>query len=129
MSVVTINEASSGTLTIEFLDEAGLPAVPSSISYRIDSVTTSTEIRADPAGAPASSIELALTPDDTRVVTQSIRIERRRVTLVATFGPGDQLTQDYEFSVRILNYFPGPGVEYEIFIFWFSVLQWLTSAG
>jgi len=108
MSVVTINEASSGTLTIEFLDEAGLPAVPSSISYRIDCVTTSTAIRADTAVAPASSIDLALTPDDTRIVTQSNRVERRRVTLVATFGPGDQLTQDYEYSVRNLNYYPGP---------------------
>src|SRR3569832_2842260 len=129
MTVATINEASSGTLTIEFLDEAGLPAVPSSISFRIVCVTTGSEFRADTAIAPAASIDLALTPDDTRIVTLSIRIERRRVTLVATFGPGDQLTQDYEFSVRILNYFPGPGVEYEIFIFWFSVLQWLTSAG
>src|SRR3569832_1764583 len=108
MTVAPLNEASSGTLTIEFLDEAGLPAVPSSISYHIDYKTTNTEIRADTAIAPAASIDLALTPDDTRGDTQNNRIERRRVTLVATFGPGDQLTQDYEYSVRNLNYYPGP---------------------
>lgn len=108
MSLVTINEASSGTLTIEFLDEAGLPAAPSSISYRIDCVTSGTEIRDDTAIAPASVVDLGLTPEDTRIVTQSNRIERRRVTLVAMFGPGDQLTQDYEYSVRNLNYYAGP---------------------
>lgn len=105
MSLVTINEGSSGTLSIEFLDEAGAPAVPSSISYRIDCATNDVAIRADTAIAPASSIDLALTPDDTRIVAQSHRVERRRVTLVATFGPGDQLTQDYEYSVRNLNYY------------------------
>ena len=108
MTVATINAASSGTLTIEFLDEAGALAVPSSISYRIDCVTSGAVIRNDSSIAPASTIDLALTPDDTRIVTPSDRMERRRVTLVVTFGPDDQITDDYEYTVRNLNYYPGP---------------------
>lgn len=108
MSLVTINEGSSGTLTIEFLDEAGLPAAPASISYRIDCVTTGAAIRADTTIAPASTINLALAPADTRIVAAANRVERRRVTLVASFGAGDQLTQDYEYSVRNLNYYTSP---------------------
>jgi len=100
----TVNEETSAYLTVEFYDKTGTLALPASVEYRVDCVTTGTAIRAATAIVPATSVEVALDTDDTRIVTQTNPFEERCVTVVATYGPKDAISTEYRFRVKNLNY-------------------------
>lgn len=100
----TINEESTGYLTVKFFDKAGALAAPSSVVYRIDDVATGLEVRADTAvGSPGSEIEIVLTPADNTILNTVGDNETRRVTVTGTYGPSDQVTDDYLYEVRNLK--------------------------
>jgi len=100
-----INEGSSARITVDLLDAAGQPAVPASLSYRIDCVTSGQVIRPSSPLSPAASVVIELTPADTVIVNAAHSAERRRVTVVAAYGSGDQQTADYEYTVRNLLFY------------------------
>lgn len=109
MSCITanVNEGSTHWLTLEFLDKAGVAAVPTTVRLRIDCLTTNTIIRApaDLAGV-AATMELVLSATDNRIVDQANPQERRRVTVKSTFGVGDEMTAEYDFVVANLSFIP-----------------------
>jgi hypothetical protein len=106
MSRPQINERSTRWLTIAFKDRDGAAAVPGSASYRIDCLSTGTEIRADTALPAGASPEITLTPDDTAIVDDANRTERRLMTVHASFGVDDEINEYYLFDVRNLRKAP-----------------------
>lgn len=102
--MATVNENSTAWLSLSLKDRAGEPAQPpQSVIYRIDCLTSGAVIREDTAVTPAGEIELVLTPADNRVIDTSRGSERRRVTVVAAYGEGDQVTGAYDYEVRNLT--------------------------
>lgn len=98
-----INERTSAYLTVVFRDRNGAPATPTALSYRIDCLSTSTEILAPTALALASTVEIHLTPTQTRIVSPANAHEQRRVTVSASYGAADGLNDEYDFVVRNLS--------------------------
>lgn len=99
-----VNEGSSCEISIDFSGPDGLPAVPASVVYRVDCATTGAAIRAATPISPAANVVIRITPDDTAIVNPASASERRRVTVVASYGAGDALTGEYEFAVRNVRF-------------------------
>ena len=101
----TINENTTGYLTVEFRDKRNRLAAPSAVTYRIDCLTTGVEVKPWTAIDPAASIEIVISPTENAILGSEER-ERRVVTIVAAYGSGsdDQATDDFSYDVRNLRY-------------------------
>ena len=103
-----INERTSYTLTISFYDEDNVAVVPTTAVYRIDDVTTGTEIRSSTTcgSVMATSMDVLITHDENSMVAENHTYETRRVTVEFTYGsPTKHGTDEYLYKVRNL-----PGV-------------------
>jgi hypothetical protein len=102
----TVNEGSSASLVVSFFNADGDPDAPSSVTYRIYDHASGEEIRPDTVVAGFAITTIPLTPDDTVIVNPARSQEQRRVTVVATYGADDQLTDEYSFFVKNLRNYP-----------------------
>lgn len=103
----TVNEGSSASLIVSFFDADDVAEAPDSLTYRIYDHASGEEIRAETTISPAFAITtIPLTPDDTVIVNSARSQEQRRVTVVASFGVGDALTEEYSFFVKNLRNYP-----------------------
>ena len=103
MPLEIVNEESTAYLTVQFKDKDGNLAAPSSASYRIDCLTNGQEVRGDTALTPASSIEITLTDTDYAIIDQTNSVERRLVTIMASYGAGDDINDEYEHDLKNLR--------------------------
>lgn len=103
MATQTVNELSTAYLTVTCKDKAGVLAVPASVSYRIDCLTTGVAIRPLTALVPASEIEIKLAPADNTMQLAGNVEERRLLTLQASYGAGDGVNSEYEYLVKNLR--------------------------
>jgi hypothetical protein len=100
-----VNEDSSSRVTVNLFDLAGLPAVPTAFTYRIDCMTTGTAVRGITSLTPASSILIPLTPVDNAIQNEGDPIEVKRVTVSAQYGgAGDMLNDEFNYEVRNLRF-------------------------
>jgi hypothetical protein len=105
----TVNEKSSATLRVSFFDNAGVAAVPTTITYRIDNDADSAEIKGDTAVSPvASTVNILLTATDNRIIKSTAERELHKVTVTATFGASEQTVSEFKLTVRNLNFHPPP---------------------
>lgn len=97
----SVNEGNTAWLAVSFTDRTGVAAAPSSITYRIDDVTSGAQVRANTVvGSPAASIEIELTPADNAILSSRPK-ERRRVTVQAVFS-GDRV-HNQQFVYEVAN--------------------------
>ena len=108
MAIDIINEDTTAYLTVSFTDKDGNAAVPSSASYRIDCLTTGQEVKDDTALTPASSIEITLSAADNAIITQTNAIERRLVTVWATYAGSEGVKDEYEYNLQNMRKVPSP---------------------
>ncbi|MCK5613136.1 hypothetical protein KAR91_65285 [Candidatus Pacearchaeota archaeon] len=98
--MTTVNEGSTCYLDVSFKDKDGVLAAPTSISYRIDCITSDQEIKDDTDfGAPAASIEIEIDSADNAIIDQANNSERRLVTVTGTYGAEDKIVEEYEYDV------------------------------
>lgn len=100
MSSETINEGSTGYLTVDFKDKDGTLEAPTSISYRIDCLTNGQEVKTDTSVTPASSVEIELTKTDNAIINQNNNSERRLVTVTGTYSADDAIVEEFEYNVK-----------------------------
>lgn len=100
-----VNERSTAYLSVAFLDRYGNAALPTAVTWRIDCLSSQEEVRAWTAATPAAVAELVITAEDNAIRADENPQERRRVTVVATYGatPADQCSAEYVYSVRNLR--------------------------
>jgi len=98
-----IPEGTTSYLTVDMLDKAGNPAVPTTVSYSIYCLTSKQSVRASTSLTPAAQIEITLTPSDMAILNQANKIERKRVTVVASYGAGDGVNDEYDYQVDNLS--------------------------
>lgn len=101
----TVNEKSSSYLTVAFFDKTGAAAIPASVTYRLDCLTTGAAILADTVLSPAASIEIAITPTQNAILADGNTTETKRVTVKATYGASDAINAQYDYLVA--NLIPG----------------------
>ena len=98
MLIEQIKQGSTAYLTYSPRDKNGDPDTPLSLTYRIDDLTSGTEILADTALTPGSSVEIVL-PPSVNVTVGNKRVQHRRVTVQATYGPDDGVNDEYEYQL------------------------------
>ncbi len=99
-----VAERSTAYLTVSFIDKAGALEAPSSVQYRIDCKTSGLVVRGWTAAPAGPSLEVVLSPDDNAMQDPANGSERRLVTVVATYGAGDEVRDACEYYVRNLEH-------------------------
>jgi len=95
----TINEGSSATMVVAFLDADGVAAVPTSVRYRVDCLTTGAEVTAWTSITAASSVSVPLLPTENVMQSESNASETRRVTVEASYSATDKIVGYDEFTL------------------------------
>lgn len=98
MALTQITEGTTAYLTVAYTDKAGEPAAPSGITYRIDDLASGTQVLDDTVIAPGASVEITL-PPSVHVPIGNARVQRRRVTVKATYGADDGINNEYEYEL------------------------------
>jgi hypothetical protein len=89
MTVKFVLERTTQYVNYEFLDSAGvlMGSAPNSARYRVDDVTSGTEVRAWTNISPlAASGVINIAPADMAILDEDNRTERRAVQVEATYG-------------------------------------------
>ena len=103
MTTETVNEGSTAYVTATFRNKAGVVALPTGVTYRIDCITSGTQVRDTTSATPATSVEITLTPADNAILDPRRSRELRRVTVTGTYGDSDAVREQYDYWVRNLS--------------------------
>lgn len=103
-----MKELTTSYLKLTFKDKDGKPVSvpPSSVSYRIDCLTTRSSILPftplqPPTGA---NLEIKITADQNSVLNRSNTSETKRVTVSAVFANGDRITSEHDHKVERVEF-------------------------
>jgi hypothetical protein len=97
------NEGQSATLTFVFADEDDEVTEPTTARYRIDCLTTGRVVRDWTTLTVATSVEVAITPDDTAILVNRNPSERKQVVVQSNYGTDEQAVAYSEFTVKNLQ--------------------------
>lgn len=87
-------------LTVDFKDQNGDPAIPSTVSYTVVNLTSGATIRASTSVTPSSSVEIVLTAAlDTASPAADIQYDLRRVIVTGTYSGTSQVVDYYNYQV------------------------------
>lgn len=100
-----VNSGSAAWLTAAFKDRLGALSLPTSVTYRVDCLTTSRVLRGATPVNPAATVDIQLFATDTTISHRTNAKEVHRVTVVAQYGsPEDKVTGQYDFEVLNVPY-------------------------
>lgn len=103
----TIDQDSTSYLTVTLLDKDDVAAQPTSATYDVADVISSTKIKDGVALSFSSGVvEITLDVDDAKIVDELNNYERRKVTIHAIYSGTDELHAEYEFRVKNLDWVP-----------------------
>lgn len=94
-----VSAGSTAYLTATFRDKTGALAVPSTVTYKVDCLTTGTVILASTSATASSSVEFTLTPTINTIQTSTNQKEVRRVTVTGSYGASDAIVAVYDYVV------------------------------
>lgn len=98
-----VNEATSATVTVDFVDENSLAVIPTSGTYKI-TASTGEVIKVSTAFTPTLARHaLVLTPSDNIMITANKAVENRIFTITFQYGAGKQGAGEYKYSVKRLT--------------------------
>jgi hypothetical protein len=99
----TVNESSTSFLTVAFTDKAGAPALPVSLTYRVDCISTGAAVVPETAIFPDTNVEITIAAAENAILDTTNAKELKRVTVVAGFTGGEQHCEEYDYYVRNLS--------------------------
>ena len=97
-----VNENSTSYVTVVPKDKDGVAATPATLVYQIDCVTTGTNMKAETALTPGTSVEITITPTENAINDQNNSHEERVVTVTAGYGASDQVIEEFDYLVMNL---------------------------
>jgi hypothetical protein len=98
-------EGSTPSVSMEFRDDTGSPVTPTSAWYKIVN-QDGTVIKAKTVieGELSPEITVTLEPEDTRIISDANKRERRVVVVQAIYSAERRINQEFSFSVVNLRY-------------------------
>jgi hypothetical protein len=96
-------EGTSASRTVTFLDEDGASALPTTLRYRIDCLTSKREVRDWTTLTPAVSVVIPITPDDNEIQDSRNPTERKQMVVQSNHGTDEQVVGEYEWLVTNLQ--------------------------
>jgi hypothetical protein len=98
-----VNERTSCTITVSWLDEDAAPVTPQSATYRLDDVTSGTVLVAATAiGSLSTTNDIAITKDSNKILSEAHPFETRRLTVEFTYATSKHGTEEYLYRVKNL---------------------------
>lgn len=102
-----IQEGSAFTATVEFRTRStAAAATPTNVYYRVDCLTTSTELQALTSVAAASSVSVSITPTMNAIQSDANDYEMKQLTIVADDGLATQQRKTVVW--RVANLYGSP---------------------
>ncbi len=98
------NENSTGYITWAFRDVNLLLATPLTVSYRIDNRENAVVILAPTSITPAGTVIITVTPMQNAIINPSLEYEEHVMTITATYGVGDSISEECVFKVKNLQF-------------------------
>lgn len=102
-SLVVVKEKRRATLTVRFLNEHGQLQMPATVQYRIDCLSSGAQVRDWTDVTPGPTVQIPIPSEDNRILAGLDR-ELRRVTVVASYGDGELVPDEYDYVVKNLRY-------------------------
>jgi len=99
-----VDEKTAARLRITLLDFDDAQEIPNTVTYEIHDVATLTEIRGATGLTPAGQIDIILMSADNAIIDSTLERERRRVTVKADYGSGQELNGEFDYYVRNLSF-------------------------
>lgn len=93
-------EGHSFTHTFSFYNSSWVLTAPSNARYRVDCLTTGTQIRDWTTIAAASQITVSLTDDDNEIQDQRNQFETRQLTIQGDYSTDSQTVQTHDWDVE-----------------------------
>ncbi len=105
-----VNEGSYHTITVSFTDEDGSAVTPASGIYRVDDLSSGTEIVEDTPFVPESSSYDIAIPGSSNLILNAVHdVETRTLTVNFVYGGGKAGTAEYRYWVQKLDYLTALG--------------------
>ncbi|PKN71198.1 MAG: hypothetical protein CVU54_01895 [Deltaproteobacteria bacterium HGW-Deltaproteobacteria-12] len=100
-----VNEETTLTLQCTFADGTGAAVIPSAGLYRLDDVSSDTQIVDWTAFTPsAATHDLTITDAQNAILDSTRAVEKKRLTVSITFGTDNKkATAEYVYAVRNLS--------------------------
>jgi hypothetical protein len=93
-------EGSSFPITASFFDENFAPVTPASVRYRIDCVSTGTELLGWTEAPVATTLVVSAASTHNRIISTRNLLETKAITVECEFGTPNQFSDEYRWSVR-----------------------------
>lgn len=101
----SINEQSTSAVTFTLADKDGVPASPSTVTYRMDCLTTGTPLVEETVlVGPGPQVKLDMSSQDNRIIDQNNVQEYKRLTIRADYADGARLTSEFDWVVNNLKF-------------------------
>lgn len=100
-----VNEGSASDIVSTLVDETGAAFTPTTARYRLDDLTSGTEVIAwTTIATPSSSMTVTIPATANVIVDTNLPEETKVFTLESDFGTSAAQTQDFRYQVRNLRF-------------------------
>jgi len=100
-----VNEGSFHKITVSFTDEEGNAVTPDLGSYRIDDLSSGTEIIPATDFTPAgSSYDIEIPGENNSILNPVHDVETRIVSVIFSYGGSKEGTAEYRYWIQGLDY-------------------------
>ena len=100
-----IKERNSISVTAYFRNSSDAATAPTTVHYRIDDITTNTEILTWTAVSAAASVSITVKSAENKIVQQSNKRERRQITVSADKGTTTETRDTAEWYIENIGGF------------------------
>ena len=100
-----IKERNSITVTAYFRNSSNAATAPTTVHYRIDDITTTTEILAWTTVSAAASVSITIKSAENKIVNQGDKRERRQITVAADKGTTTETRDTVEYFIENIGGF------------------------
>lgn len=99
-----VNEKSTAYVEATFRDKDGTNAAPTGARYRIDCLTTNTQVKDwTTISSPVAVEEITVKPSENAIISSGNAQEVKRVTVEGTYGVDDSVYEQYDITVLNLS--------------------------
>ena len=100
-----VKERNSIAVTAYFRDSSNAASAPTTVSYRIDDITTTTEILTWTSVTTGTSVSITVKSAENKIVNQGDKRERRQITVSADKGTTTETRSSAEWFIENIGGF------------------------
>lgn len=98
-----VNERSTAYVTCTFKDKSGASQQPTAITYTVHDVYSGAALVEASSVTPEATVEITLPPSANAILNTQGTNDRRRLTVIATYGAGESDAVRAEHIYEVVN--------------------------